>query len=398
MAFVEMDAGLVGAMEAERNRSPIARVECSSDFATLAPHWLTLQAQGVATPYQTFDWARCWAETAGASLGVEPMLVAGSDQRGRVVAILPFGVHRRAGLTIASFLGGKHANLNLGLFDRTVMGRMRRVDVELLLRQAAGLRGVDVFKLEQQPLTFAGVANPMALLPRQPSSSSCWRTTLGGDAEALIRRLRSGESLKKLRSKARKLGEFGPVSHFEAQGEAEIDALLAAFLSQKAVQFAKLGVADPFADPAIQAFLRAASRPSSGRRAPVTLVALKAGERITAVFGSVTHRGRRSGMFISYDADPDLARHSPGDLLLLEVLRSSCAAGLSIFDLGAGDGAYKKECCPEEEPLFDTLVPMTTRGSVAVLALYSALAAKRAAKASPLASRAVERLRKLRSA
>ncbi len=378
--------------------SPVERVTCGVSFAEIAPQWLSLQANGIATPYQTFDWARSWAETAGAADGVEPMLVMGTDRHGRPLVILPLGIRRRRGLAIASFLGDKHSNINLGLYDRHAMPRLARADIETMLRQAAMSRGVDLYVLRSQPLSFWGSDNPVAQMPRIACTCNCWGTPLEGDGEAMIRSLRSSESLKKLRAKARKLGEIGPLAFIEANDIASIKDILAAFFVQKADQFRRMGIADPYADPAIREFLLQAMQPSEGRVAPVSLWALKAGDRVAAVFAAATHGGRRTGMFISYDADPAVARCSPGELLLQHVIRISCDGGLMSFDLGTGDGPYKKDYCPVPKPLFDSVLPMSAKGRLAGLAISTALAVKCAARKNALAVRTFERFRKATAA
>ncbi len=136
-----MTAETCGTVARTAVRSSIERVVCADSFAQVAPQWLELETRGVATPYQTFDWSRAWGETAGAASGMEPMLVTVADGDGRTVAILPLGIRRKAGLSIASFLGDKHSNINLGLFDRHVMPRLQRADIESILRQAAARGG-----------------------------------------------------------------------------------------------------------------------------------------------------------------------------------------------------------------------------------------------------------------
>ncbi len=213
----------------------------------------------------------------------------------------------------------------------------------------------------------------------------------------MIRELRSSESLKKLRAKARKLGEIGPLEFVQARDPECVRMLLAAFLAQKGDQFRRMGVSDPYEDPGIHPFLERVMQPREGRGAPVSLWALKAGDRVTAVFAAATHAGRRTGMFMSYDPDPAVARCSPGELLLQHVIRESCQDGLENFDLGTGDGPYKRDYCPIRKPLFYSVLPMTAKGQVAAFALSSALMAKSALQQSPVAVRSIERLRRAKA-
>jgi CelD/BcsL family acetyltransferase involved in cellulose biosynthesis len=385
-----------------RSEPIIAGVSCSTSLDAVQSDWLRLQATGAATPYQSFDWCRAWceamAETGGAGgLEFEPMIVTLRDPRGRALGILPLGVRRRRGLAVASFLGGKHANLAMGLFDPRAAARLAADDLLTALRQAATLLGVDLYRLERQPLAWHGAPNPLALLPRQPSPDSAWRAALARDGEATLKALLSRERRKKLRSKERKLAELGDVEYLEARDPGQAAAILDAFLAQKAERFRRMGIDDPFAGPSIRRFLSRAAAPAGERPPALSLFALAVDGRIASVFGGAGLGPRFSGMFMSYDEDARLARSSPGELLLAHVIRRACARGYPIFDLGAGDAPYKRDYCPEREPLFDSLLPMTAKGRAGAWALSAALTLKRAAKRSELVSAGLARLRRARA-
>jgi len=370
----------------------IASVDCVGSFEAVEQDWLRLQAAGVATPYQTIGWTRAWCQARAAfrasDRDVEPMIVAARDRRGRAIMILPLAVERRAGLAIASFVGGKHANFNMALFDRGAMERLSRADVVGALRVAAPRRGVDVFRLINQPISWGGVQNPLAQPPSRPGSSSAWMTDLKGDGESSVRAMMSSDSLKKLRNRERKLAEVGPVSYVEARTPAEIDAILSAFFDQKARRFAQMGVPDPFIDETVRAFIRGAAVADGPA---ISLFAIRAGDRIAAMFGGPVHGGRFSGMFTSFDADPAIARCSPGNLLLLHLVRSFADRGLTAFDLGVGEAAYKKDYCPVEVRLAESILPMTAKGRIAAAAFSAALTAKGLVKRSPALAAALRR-------
>ncbi len=369
--------------------------DAAASFAPVAPHWLRLQAAGLATPYQTFDWSRIWCESMAATEGFTPMLVSCRNARGLTVGLLPLGATRWAGLRVASFLGGKHSNFNMGVFDHESLAALTAPALLTLLRAAALEHRIDLYRFENQPFAWAGQPNPMALLPHRPSASSAWKLTLGPDGDATLRGLMSYERGKKLRRKERKLAELGAVRYLEAGSRAEAAQILEAFLAQKGAWFRQQGIADPFLDPSVRAFLRAGADPTGERPAPLSLFALMVGGRVASVLGGAVHAGRFAGMFSSYDSDPEIARSSPGDLLATHVIRTLCGRGFATFDLGVGDADYKKDYCPEEVKLFDSLVPMTAKGRAAAMGLSTALSMKAAAKRSPLASRAIGELRRL---
>ncbi len=370
-----------------RARDARWRVEVAADVESASRAWLSLEMSGLSTPYQTLGWQRAALATLHA--GDTPCIVTIRDPAGETQALIPFVVTRRAGLRVASFPGGKHANYNMGLFTERASAELTAGDMRQALAKAAKAAGVDLYLLRNQPETWRGFSNPLALMPRQRSASAAWRADLSADADAFVASLMSSESRKKLRHKERKLGEIAPVSYVEAATADEAQTLLAAFLNQKRDRFAAMRVRNPFEDAAVRSFLeRAAVQPlAGGPPAPVSLFGLKVGERVAAVFGGIAHGGRFSGMFTSFNAAPDLARHSPGDLLILHLVRTMCARGFAAFDLGVGDAAYKADYCRVREELFDSVLPMSVKGRAAALAISNALRLKTAIKErAPLAA------------
>jgi CelD/BcsL family acetyltransferase involved in cellulose biosynthesis len=365
------------------------RVDVAADVESVSRAWLSLEVSGLSTPYQTLGWQR--AALAALHAGETPCIIAIRDLAGETQAVIPLVIARRGGFRIASFPGGKHANYNMGLFTERASAELTAGDMRQVLARAAKAAGIDLYAFRNQPETWRGLGNPMARLPHQRAASAAWRADLSPDADAFLASLMSSESRKKLRHKERRLGEIGPVSYVEAATQDEARAMLSAFLLQKKDRFAAMRIRNPFEDPAALAFLDSAAVEAlvDGPPAPVTLFGLKVGERVAAVFGGIVHGGRFSGMFTSFDAAPDLGRHSPGDLLILHLVKTMCARGLTAFDLGVGDAAYKSDYCRVREELFDSVLPMTLKGRIAAFAMASGLKLKtaikgRAALAAPL--------------
>lgn len=348
------------------------RVEMSSDLDGSSRGWLSLEVSGLATPYQTLGWQR--AALGALHPGSKPLVMTLRDKRGATIGLLPLVVTRRAGVAVAAFPGGKHANYNMGLFTPDAARTLTATSMKAVLREAAAQAGIDLLAFRSQPLEWGGIRNPMSLLPHQMSASGAWRADLVADGEAYIASIMSSESRKKLRHKERKLGELGQVSYMEAATPADARELLAAFCVQKKARFKAMGIANPFDAPEVLTFLnQAAVLPlADGPPAPLSLFALKIGERVAAVFGGVIHGSRFSGMFTSFDASPDVSRYSPGDLLILHLVKTMCARGLTTFDLGVGDAAYKSDYCPVREDLFDSFLPMTIKGGAAAAVLSAA--------------------------
>ncbi len=131
-------------------------------------------------------------------------------------------------------------------------------------------------RARQPPLAWEGQPNPLALLPHRPSPSFGYHLALGPDADAVLERVVSASSRRKMRKKERNLAEIAPVSFSVARDPAEIARFTDTFLSYKAQRFAELGIANVFGVPGMREFIIDAA---SGPEPAIELCALKWGTR-----------------------------------------------------------------------------------------------------------------------
>lgn len=98
-------------------RKQISASPASEFFADLSeaePYWRVLE-EGVATPYQRYDFLKQWQCDVGGPSGVTPCIVVGFNAAGELLFLWPFGRRRIAGCQAVEFLGGNHTNCNMGL-------------------------------------------------------------------------------------------------------------------------------------------------------------------------------------------------------------------------------------------------------------------------------------------
>lgn len=364
----------------------------AADAAVLSA-WAQLEASAAASIYQTRAWLMPWIETLGRAARLSPRFVLARAPDGAPRALLCLGLRRWGPFRVAAFLGGRDSNCNIGLFSPDTP--WTPADLRRLLSQAGRAMGADALLLMNQPFRLAGGLNPLALLPHQPSPSAAFATDLAPQAEAVFAEKLSKDSRKKLRKKEARLAEMGALTYRIAASADERGQILDRFFEQRLERFRAQGIASDFEDPAMRAFIARASLPSPNGAA-IELHALLCGTRIVAVYGGGAHQGQWSGMFNSFDADPEIAKSSPGDLLLMRVIAGQCAAGRTRFDLGIGEARYKAALCDEAVPLFDQAFAVTARGTVFVALKALALKTKRAIKQNERLFALVKRLRSLR--
>jgi CelD/BcsL family acetyltransferase involved in cellulose biosynthesis len=116
------------------------------------------------------------------------------------------------------------------------------------------------------------------------------------------------------------------------------------------------------------------------------------GDRVIATFGALASGDRLSGLIVAFDGAEEVARCSPGELLVIEVVRSAIERGFHTFDLGVGESRYKSACCETPEPLFDTIFATSPLGRAAAPLFRARQTLKGRTKRSPVLMRLARRL------
>lgn len=367
-------------------------------LAEAEAEWRSLEVAGLATPYQRHDWVRAYARHVmpGGDEAVKVIRIA--QPGGRAVALLPLSVQRCFGFRIARMIGGKHANFQMPVMQAGFADAAGADDVRACLGQAAkALGGVDAFLFHCQPAAWEGRRNPFALLGAQPSPSQAYRLPLQADCEAALRESMSSHARKKHKNKRARFMELGPSRLILAADAAERQRILEAFLRQKAQRFAQMGVPDPFAQGGMRSFLEEASAGTADGAGPaLSLYGLELNGAIVATYVGAVHGPRFSGMATSFALDPAVMKVSPGEILLVDVIRSECARGRAMFDLGVGEARYKTTICSETEELVDGFIAVSPQGEALAAAARWTQALKGRVKRSPVLTAIARKARGLR--
>lgn len=382
------------ALPREVEARPWARVVAGSDLAALEADWRALESEALVTPYQAYDWVRPFVETIGRAEAMDFRFARVEDSRGGLLALFPLVITRRLGTRFAEFIGGKHANYHMALYRADFAGALDAATTQILLREVGvAIGGIDALFLINQPTAWLGIANPPARLAAGQSPSRAYKLALDpGDCEGTLRRSMSKHARKKLTTKRNRFAEFGPSELVQAHSEAEIARVLDDFLAQKAARFAQMGLPDPFAAPAIRAFLHEGALRRPGHPPAIELYSLDLSGRSVATYVGAVQGERFSGMATSFDLLSETARTSPGEILLVELIKRKCEAGFTMFDLGVGEARYKTTICDDSDELVDTFFPLTAKGRAYAGYSQAKRTLKRRIKASPLALKMAQRV------
>ena len=374
----------------------LARVEVFDNMAQAEPHWRALErARAVATPYQRYEFLALWQRHVGAEAGFTPFIVVGFDPIGTPLFLLPLCRRSVGSWKVVKFLGGKHANFNMGLWRRDLATTLGADTLRGVLERLAGR--ADLLMLLNQSLTWAGTTNPFALLPHQRAANLGFSGALAPDFEALLRAHTNGGVRKKMRKKERTLAGYGEIRFERASDVGQVHRVLDAFFKQKSARMQLIGVHDVFAAAEVRRFIEAAATERlAGGNPLIELYSLSVDDIIVATMGGIVGDGRFCAMFNSIIAG-QYAVESPGEQMILNLVRSCCERGLETFDLGIGEAHYKNLFCGDAEPLFDSFLPLSRAGQLLAPIAACAEAAKRAVKQHAMLWSTVRMMRRLRA-
>jgi CelD/BcsL family acetyltransferase involved in cellulose biosynthesis len=374
---------------ARSRASRIASIEIITELDTSEQVWRAFEGRApFATPYQRFDFLNPWQRRVGVSENTQASIVVAYDGERRPLMLLPLTLRRQFGVSIASFMGGKHSTFNMPLWDAGFAREATASDIATLIAGFRERGDADLLALTQQPLRWQDQANPFALLPRQPSVNACPVLSMAPGATLLSNSFR-----RRLRGKERKLQALTGYRCFVASADGEIGSLLDWFFRIKPLRMAEQKLPNVFAEPGVEQFIRDAcmTRLAAGNRA-IDIHALSCDEEIIALFAGVADGHRFSMMFNTYTLSEN-ARYSPGLILMRNIIDHYAARGYGALDLGIGSDDYKRLFCKDDEAIFDSFVPLTARGAVAAVAMSAVARAKHRVKQSRTLFSLAQRLR-----
>lgn len=393
MAMAATLEGTTALQHARQGTTGIARVAVARDMASAEAVWRACTGPDfLATPYQRFELLAAWFANVGCHDGFRPFVVTAYDAADRPLLLLPLAVGRENGATVARFMGGKHPTYNMAVWRRTFAASATAVELGTLTAAIRDqVEGIDVLAFTQQPRQWCGVVNPFTLFAGRPSPNSCPRLTMtpGGKPESRI----STSTRRRLRNKERKLQVLPGYRYLIAATDAEIDRILDAFFIIKPQRMALSKLPDVFSDEATRRFIREAclAKLPDGSRA-IEIHALECDSELISIFACVADGERFSTMFNTYTVS-DNARYSPGLILLRYMIDHYAELGYSSVDFGVGPDDYKLTFCKEDEPIFDSFIPLTPRGRFAAIGMSSMACAKRLVKQNPALTQMAQRLR-----
>ena len=360
------------------------QISVTRNFEDLSEVWKSFENEALCTPFQHFGWLESWQREIGSKAGITPALFHARSKNGRTLFILPLAYWRHAGVRILGWLGDEHSNYKMGLFDREWFKALTAHEARRILKIIlVFLPPIDVIQLSAGPEVWEGCANPFTQLSALPSASYSHAISLQSDFESLYASKRSASTIKKARKRERSFNRRHKLEFALARDREEILEIMDEVYRQKGFRLAEMGVHNFFANPETRAFFREnALAKSENTNNPFHLFYLKAGDEIAATWLGIAHRGRMCGMMNTMSTQPELRKHSPGEVLLRYAIRHCCENGFHTFDLAVGESRYKNEWCDQTLTLYESIMPVTFLGFIHVQGTKLRLKIKRLIKQS----------------
>jgi CelD/BcsL family acetyltransferase involved in cellulose biosynthesis len=317
----------------------IETITTGEDFEALAPEWDELvRAMPRPSPFMLHGWlAEWWAHYGdGAELAVH---VA---RRGdRLLGALPLVVRRRAGLRVATFMGGR-----LSVLPDVLLAPGEDVTHELVERIPGTCDVVDFHGLPAFSRISAALGPRLDVIQRIEAPV----LDLTGGWDAVYRAKTNSKKRNLHKRRRRQLAELGELEVVTARALDELEPALEDAFELHAKRWEGRPDGSGFATDTGRRFHRAAlKRLAAGDHARI--VTLRLDGRAIAFHYYFALADSMYVHRLAFDPDPELARFSPGLVNTLDAIAAASEEGLERVEFLGGDERYKLELADGFAPL-----------------------------------------------
>jgi len=339
----------------------------TSQPAEIEAAWRTLEANGIESPGQSFDFLTQWITSFNIPQSDQLFVLVSEGET--PVAALALHRTRLWGMKVLAPFPGEHVGTNAPLLNLDYIARMSLPARAAMWQQVKkALSGAELVYWAGLPEIMGGIDGVFADLGQSVVSDHLHRAVFDTWEQCdSIQRTRSRRKHDK--QQGAKLTAMGEVT-FEIVDEcAELPAVLDCMFQQRNDRFRELGIADPFDDATIRGFYAAAF--SGGKTLKGRLHVLRLNGEIVATRYNLVHGNRMFCLISGMSTAPKIQPGSPGKQCLLRVMQTEFDKGLTMFDMGAGMTDEKRHWCNEHIVLRHHYLALTWNGRL-IAATHSA--------------------------
>jgi CelD/BcsL family acetyltransferase involved in cellulose biosynthesis len=363
--------------------------------------WRALEAVGVASVFQSYDWCATWCRTAATPSGETPLIVAGRTTGGQLAFILPLAIRNVWGGGQIGWLAQNCSAHNMGLYDRKSAGRLSASVLMNIMRQIRHLYpNVVLAHFHGQPWAWDGIDNPFVRLGAARSGQSLYVLPTGTSAfETVFRKQVARRHRRKIRKCEAYFCEYGRLQSDNGKTPGEKSEIFEAFVRQKSDQLAGTGHDNIYDRPEIVAFFRALLH-ESGLGQNFHVSATWGSDELAACAIGVRHHERYYIVMLARTLG-DLSSFSPGHVAVKRAIEYQIGQGAQFIDFGAGYSGLKGTWHCQVLRRFDTAFALGAAGLPIAGVLRTRQMIEGAVRANPaffnIAKRALVSLRRLRA-
>lgn len=345
----------------------VSVVHTDAGFEALQEQWNTLLEDSQARVFQTFEWISTWWKVIGRSRGRREPYIVVIHAGDTLVGIAPlflervpvFGVlhYRRL-----SFIGRDTSDYLdilarrgwesqvVGTFAAHLIECRRTFDVLLL---------EDITDASPSHEGLARILQEQGFAGKRFLSEYCPRTYLGGSWEETAATFPKSHRNRLLR-RMKTVTEESGLDFEHVTDPAKIPAAMDEFIAMHQARWNVLGHQGVFGDPATDRFHREVAPRLHSRGWLYLAFFTRNGERLVGDYGLVfrdecaTYLGGSAG-------DPELMRLSPGNVLLMTIMKKCHSMNIRVYDFLRGTERYKYNLGAVDIPNW-TLLMYSQRG------------------------------------
>ncbi|WDR05476.1 GNAT family N-acetyltransferase [Devosia rhodophyticola] len=337
----------------------------SQNIDDVEPVWRALEAQGIHSPGQSFDFIKLWVEARKIASNNQFYVVGYAG--GEPIALLP--LHRKAvkGVRLFTWFPGANVGAYAPLVDVDRLRQMSPTQRQALWKgMSRMLPSADLIYLRAVPIETANAGRLFDELGTLQPFETLYRSQYGSWEEC-DRLQRSKSRRKHDRQQGERLEALGEVSFEEVRSGPETTSIIDTMFTQRSARFKAMGIRDTFVVERLTDFYHQAAQPGTG--VDVRLHVLRLENEIVAVRYNVVWGKAMYCLISSMSADPHIQGGSPGKQCLLRVMKSVFGEEIGEFDMGAGFTDEKRHWCNVQVPLSQHYMPLSARGAM-VLATH----------------------------
>lgn len=317
-------------------------------------------------PHSTLFNSPAWLENKIITCAEQetPCIIAARDQSGSIALVWPMSISRNFGTSVLGWLGQQIFAFNLGICRSDIAAQLSRPDIEQIFTalRASGL-SFDAVHLLNQPETWNGVGNPMLTLGQQSAPNANYERKLNSDYLTLYEQIFTARERRNHARQRRRLAEHGEITVVSATQNTECQEILETFFTLKSDQLKTIGASNPFSSEKVKTFYSSALAAAALHNARPLYYGLRVDGKLVATLIGVVE-GKRFTTLMSAITLDDVAKTSPGQHLLEELVEHLCEQGIEQFDFGPGPSPQKLRWEMQPRPLYNSYLALTPHAHV----------------------------------